>query len=299
MTRLRILLTLAAVFTCASGCMRPSTITPTHLPTATTALAASATPLPIDPSPTAPVPSPTSESIPLVTPQDSGWEPLRKGLERRAIQVRDAEGLTLESLFILRVDPSLYAFRTAYQPQGKMLEGWLADSGALIAINGGYYRMEGETMIPTGLTIIDGGLMGESYGDFAGMLAVNEAGPDLRWLAQVPYDPAEALTSAVQSFPLLIKSGGELGFPAELEDYQQARRTVIARDRAGRFLLLVAPRGYFTLHQLSRFLTESDLELDIALNLDGGPSSGLLLAEPPGGEPALLPVPVVILVFAK
>jgi hypothetical protein len=50
---------------------------------------------------------------------------------------------------------------------------------------------------------------------------------------------------------------------------------------------------------LSAYLIQSDLELDIALNLDGGPSSGLLLADPPQGETALLPLPVVILIFPK
>jgi hypothetical protein len=50
---------------------------------------------------------------------------------------------------------------------------------------------------------------------------------------------------------------------------------------------------------LSAYLILSDLELDIALNLDGGPSSGLLLADPPQGETALLPLPVVILIFPK
>jgi len=57
--------------------------------------------------------------------------------------------------------------------------------------------------------------------------------------------------------------------------------------------------GYFTLHQLSAYLVQSDLDLEIALNLDGGPSSGLLLSDPPSGEPALVPLPVVILVFPR
>jgi hypothetical protein len=71
---------------------------------------------------------------------------------------------------------------------------------------------------------------------------------------------------------------------------------VIGQDRAGRLLFLVADRGYFSLHQLSLYLTHSDLELDIALNLDGGPSSGLLLAEPAEGIPAFSVLPVVITV---
>ena len=46
---------------------------------------------------------------------------------------------------------------------------------------------------------------------------------------------------------MLVKPGGELGFPAEREDNVAARRTVIAQDQAGRILFIVAPRGYFTL----------------------------------------------------
>ena len=66
---------------------------------------------------------------------------------------------------------------------------------------------------------------------------------------------------------------------------------------------LAAPKGYFTLHQLSKFLVESDLGLDIALNLDGGPSTGMLLASSPAQLfeeiPAYSVLPVVITVSAR
>ena len=82
-----------------------------------------------------------------------------------------------------------------------------------------------------------------------------------------------------------------------------ARRTVVAQDRAGRILFFVANRGTFTLHGLSRYLVESDLELDVALNLDGGPSSGLLLAGE-GDDPrihlaAFALLPVVIAAYPR
>jgi hypothetical protein len=310
-----------------TACVRPGPQSSFPLPTAATENATAQIPAftaapsaTSSPAPTlTPASSPTGEPLPLDTPLDSGpsdsnWVRLRPGLEHRYIWIRDAENRNaenrnaenrnaenqiLETLYILRLDPAAFTFRVAYQPQGQTLETWLAQSGALIAFNGGYYRAEGETLIPTGLTIVDSQPIGETYADFAGMLAIGPAGVDLRWLAQAPYDPAEGLTSALQSFPLLVKPGGVLGFPAELEDNQPARRSVIARDRSGRFLLMAAPRGYFTLHQLSAFLVQSDLEIDIALNLDGGPSSGLLLADPPEGEPALLPLPVVILIFPQ
>ena len=126
------------------------------------------------------------------------------------------------------------------------------------------------------------------------MLAVTPAGPELRWLAEQPYDAAEPLRYGLQSFPLLVKPGGVLGFPNE--DGARARRTVIGRDRQGRFLFLVAPYGTFTLHGLSTYLVDSDFDLDIALNLDGGTSSGIALAEPAEARSPLVRLPVVITV---
>jgi exopolysaccharide biosynthesis protein len=79
----------------------------------------------------------------------------------------------------------------------------------------------------------------------------------------------------------------------------QARRTVIGQDKDDRILFIVAPRGHFTLHQLSLYLTESDLNLDIAINLDGGPSSGIWASEPREVIPSQTLLPIVILVYPR
>ena len=64
-------------------------------------------------------------------------------------------------------------------------------------------------------------------------------------------------------------------------------------------LFIVAPEGYFTLHELSVYLTESDLSLDIAFNLDGGGSTGILVADPSEVIPSRVLLPFVILVHAR
>ena len=154
-------------------------------------------------------------------------------------------------------------------------------TNALMVVNGGYYSVENERYFPDGLTIVNGEASGRSFGGFGGMLAINEDRAELRWLVQKPYNSYEPLQAALQSFPILVQPGGELGFGAERENHVSARRTVIGQDKDGRILFIVAPQGYFTLHQLSVYLTESDLNLDIAVNLDGGGSTGTI-----GGEPA-------------
>lgn len=242
--------------------------------------------------------TPTYMPIPSPVP-DTGWQALSAGLERRIVQLFDDQGARRERLYMLRLEPQQFVFKVAYSPQPRTLQEWQAETGALLLVNGGYFRLEGEQNIPTGLTVVDGQAMGISYGNFAGMLAVTEEGPELRWLARQPYDPAEPLRAALQCFPILIKPGGELGFGAENEDNQAARRTVVARDRQGRFLFIVAQVGFFSLHQFSAYLAGSDLELDMALNLDGGPSSGLLLADPREEAPAFIPLPVVIAVSRR
>jgi uncharacterized protein YigE (DUF2233 family) len=232
-------------------------------------------------------------ALPTVTvAADTGWEGLRPGLEKRVINVMGEDGRLVESVYLLRFEPAFFQFGVAYRPGEPLsLEEWQAETGALVVMNGGYFT---EMNVATGLIVSNGQASGVSYGDFAGMLAVTAEGPELRWLSQRPYDPNEALLAAVQSFPLLVKPGGLVGFPEE--DGLVNRRTVVAQDRQGRILFLVAPRGYFTLHQLSVYLVNSGLDLDIALNLDGGTSTGLLLAEPAEGIGAYTLLPAVITV---
>lgn len=236
-----------------------------------------------------PVTAPTATINP-----DTGWQTVQ-GLERRHIFVLDEQNQPRDRLTILRLDPTLYEVRVAYRPgEAQSLEAWQAETEALLVVNGGFFTAENYA---TGLTVVAGEPFGASYGDFAGMVAITEAGPEIRWLRERPFDLQEPLSYALQSFPMLVKPGGVLAFPDE--DGIPARRTVIGQDRNGNLLLIIAPGGLMTLHQMSRWLVDSDLDLHIALNLDGGPSTGLLLADSNLSIPAFSPLPAVITVHEK
>ncbi len=207
----------------------------------------------------------------------------------------------VERLTIVRLDPAVVRFRVHYDPETPhLVSDWAAGLGQpLLVVNGGYFTPEHDTI---GLLISDGQTWGTSYGDYAGMFAVAPDGQvSVRWLRDWPYDPTEPLNEAVQSFPVLVKPGGVMGFPADADDGRPSRRTVVAQDYQGRILLIVAPRGYLSLHEMARFLAESDLDLDVALNLDGGYSTGMWLK---AGERSveinsLVPVPSVISVVQR
>lgn len=219
----------------------------------------------------------------------------QSGIEVRTLDV--AAGESIERVTIARLDPATVRFRVLYTPGlAYPVSAWAQQADALLVVNGGYFT---EEKMVTGLTISNGERFGAPYGDYAGMFAVTDMGAvSLRWLRTRPYDPAEPLREAVQSFPVLVKPGGVMGFPADAGDGRQARRTVVAQDRSGRMLMMIAPRGGLSLHALAVWLAASDLDVDIALNLDGGTSSGLWMRDGPHID-SMISVPVVIVVTGE
>ena len=267
-------------------------LTPALTPTSASIPAPSASPLP----PLSPSPFPLSSS-PFIP--DPAWSLIRPGLERRVIEVYNAQNQSVESVYIWRLDQTLFRLDIAYDNTPKSLDTWQRETSALMVVNGGYYSIRNENYYyPDGLTIVDGQASGRSF-NRGGMLAIDGQRAEIRWLAEEPYNAGEPLQAALQSFPILVEPGGGLGYGSENESYARARRTVIAQDRQGRILFMVAPKGYFTLHELSLYLTGSDLDLDIAVNLDGGGSTGILVAEPYELIAPTRPIPFVILVHAR
>ena len=259
--------------------------------------------LPLTPelTPTVPPPSvsPPAPLAPSPFTPDPAWTLIQPGLERRVIEVFNAGNQPVESVYIWRLDQKYFRLDVAYDDAPRSLDAWQTETNALMVVNGGYYSISNETYYyPDGLTIVDGQAFGRSFYR-GGMLAIAQDKADLRWLDQQPYDPNEQLQAALQSFPMLVEPGGRLGFGPERESQARARRTVIAQDREGRILFILTPKGYFTLHQLSAYLTESDLDLDIAINLDGGGSTGILVANPRELISPTRPIPFVILVHAR
>lgn len=236
----------------------------------------------------------TRDAIP-----DPNWSQLEPGLERRVTHIYDDKNQHVESLYVWRLDQDHFRLDVAFDAKPKTLETWQKETDAALVVNGGYFSINNEKYSADGLLVANGKVSGRSFYGYGGMLAIDESSAELRWLVQKPYNSHEPLQAALQAFPMLVKPGGELGFPSTRENYARARRTVIAQDKDGRILFIVAPQGHFTLHQLSAYLTESDLNLDLAINLDGGGSTGILLANPREVISSKVLLPFVILVYPR
>jgi uncharacterized protein YigE (DUF2233 family) len=204
-------------------------------------------------------------------PHAAPWQPIDAAMELRTMRLSTGAASTFVT--VVRFDPAAYTIRVKYDVQNAgTIREWFDALQPLAVINGGYFDQAGR---PTALVIFDGIRRGESYAGFGGMVVVNEAGQfELRSLRQQPYDPSENLQQAMQSAPMLIQPGGEIS-ELDGDDNDRSRRSVIARDRQGRLLLIASDTSALTLPELAQSLKNSDLDLDAALNLDGGRSTGL------------------------
>lgn len=292
----RWLMALVGLLLCACESTQAASLpTPTFgaplLPTRTAAPTATAVP----PTP-APTITPAPTPIPTVTASPDGWQLIRSGVEVREMyrEVATQSGRVL----IVRIDPSQVDFHVQYQPDRPLrVSEWYSNSQALIVMNSSFFDRANQAV---GQLVTDGQSGGQSHERMQGAFYLTAVGATV-WPLQGWIKPAGLqVTEAVESFPMLLLPGGLLNADIS-NDARVARRTAVAVDRAGRVLFVVTPGSTFTLYGLAVWLANSDLDLDTALNFDGGSSSGLAVWTPTGmwGVDSANKVPAVITVETK
>ena len=240
----------------------------------------------------------TSTSNASGTPTLNVWSKGGTGVEIRYEDWKSLSGAE-DIVTIMRFDLHQINLSIGYQPtQPLLMSGWMQQEKAIAIINGGYFDQNDNA---TGLVVSNGKAFGASYNGFGGMLSVDAQGNiSLRSLHEQPYDPSsEQLQQATQSSPMLVLPGGQRAdFDA---DASSSRRSVVAMDKQGHLLFIVSPNPEFSLDELADQLVSSDLSINLALNLDGGASTGLFVNS--GSQhvaiDSMAKLPIVIIVKAK
>lgn len=239
---------------------------------------------PLPPTPTADAPTPPAVS-------QNGWQELAPGLElHRSL----ATGALFGQAFALRVDPQLYQFRAHYVPgEARTLDAWLeALPGVTAFINANFFNRD---LSVNGLLVADGVSHGQPWLTRGGTFLLREGRPVLQANPERPWR-AGGLRQAVQGFPMLVLDGQ----PAYGRSGAPARRSVVALDRSGRVLLLATSLLGPSLAGMAGWLASSDLEIDSALNLDGGGSTMFYVdADEPLRLPSLDAVPALLAVWPR
>jgi uncharacterized protein YigE (DUF2233 family) len=201
-------------------------------------------------------------------------------------------------VLIVRIDPAQVDFHVQYQPDRPLhVTEWYSNSQALIVMNSSFFDRANHAV---GQIVTDGVGGGQSHERMQGAFYLTAVGATV-WPLQGWIKPTGLqVIEAVESFPMLLLPGGLLNADISA-DARVARRTAVAVDRSGRVLFIVTPGSTFTLYGLAVWLANSDLDLDTALNFDGGSSSGLAVWTPTGvwGVDSANKVPAVITVDTK
>ncbi|NTU64240.1 MAG: phosphodiester glycosidase family protein [Chloroflexi bacterium] len=258
------------------------------------------TPLPtITPTPTAipPTPKPSPTLMPTVAPITAdGWQPIRSGVFLREMLADPI--LKTGRVNVVKIDPSQVDFHVRYQPESPLkVREWYSTTQALVVINSSFFDNAHNAV---GQLTSDGQSGGQSHNRMEGAFYLTGVGAAV-WPLRGWTKPAGLqIIESIESFPMLLLPGGLLN-PDIPNDARTARRTVVAVDRSGNLLFVVTPTSSFTLHGMAVWLANSDLDIDTALNFDGGSSSGIAAWTPTGvwGFDSVGRVPAVVTAEVK
>lgn len=256
---------------------------------------------PYTPPAALPTPLPTQNPVAtsgVVNPANvggAGWNLVTQSIALRQFSM--TTGNTAIPVMVARIDPARVSFQVYYTPGDlHVLSEWRAAlPTATLLVNGNYYTQQNTAI---GLVVSNN----NSYGGYinrsdSGLFQVQGGRARVRSLWLEPYNAAERLEQAVQGFPILAAQGQAAPISPDL-DQGTNRRTVIATDRLGRVLIIMTPSGGATLAEMARWLaTGSGLDIDMALNLDGGRSTQMLAGTQ--SFPGLAGVPLMIAVFSR
>jgi hypothetical protein len=197
----------------------------------------------------------------------------------------------IDAIAVLRVNPARNRIRVFHsfdyaRTVVRTIEEWQKETSALALINGAQYMADPYYM-PCALVISDGKLKGpRNNKQVRGMLVAepSNSGVPQADLLDFDYDRFDSnttpYTQGVQHWPILLDRKGVI--KVNKTDWQ-ANRSVVARDFNGNILFLTTEGGFFTLHNLGRFLKESNarkdggLRIHTAMNLDGGYEANMIV----------------------
>lgn len=234
-----------------------------------------------------PAPSPKDNNEISDAPALDAWSAITGAISRREIVKKIEDNRYEMIVYRFNIDDVVMELNNTSDPL--RLDEWADQLNFDLLINGGYFD---ENYLPTGFLAIDGDILSsKKYSPKkSGLLLIENGLPSIIDTSSADFPAISDTTSVLQSFPLLIKSGGKPGI--EEDSNKLARRTVVAQSSDNTFYLIIVDQTPLSLFVMMELLLDSDLNLDVALNLDGGQSSALMTTTEDFNE-TLLPLTVL------
>lgn len=223
----------------------------------------------------------------------SAWQAIQDGMAWRTLIPNGDE---LAQIVVIRIDPQRFRFRAIYRagdPQS--LADWRAlESEASLIINANFFDENHRVL---GAVVSDGIRYGTAYQHRGGTFYVRDDTPAVVSYLSPQSGIDSSVQQAVQGFPLLVEQGQRAYFGST--NGERNRRTIIAEDKRGNILVMVAPFLGLSLHDLSAYLATTGLDIVTAVNLDGGGSTMLALPAADYFLPSFDAVPTILAVYPR
>jgi hypothetical protein len=255
-------------------------------------------------------------AAPVAAPGSVTWQVIGDGFEVADLPAM-VGGHDVDHVLLARIDPAKFRFEVRTADKGNVgLDQWMARLHPALLIEGSY---SGRTGSPATPVVSDGQSLGpSSYDASAGAFVSSPTFTGVRNISHQSWQAAfDGARDAMVSFPLLVVDGR----PGPVRSSRWlANRNFVGQDAEGRIIVGTTTDAFFTLERFARFLSDSPIGLNLALNLDGGPvaSQGIALngferrvygrweAQVEGGRAHLLmwpygsvAMPVVLAVFPR
>ncbi|MCC7196934.1 phosphodiester glycosidase family protein [Candidatus Peregrinibacteria bacterium] len=234
-------------------------------------------------TPIKPVPKPPQEEQ-----KKLNWKEVEKGLSYSSLSETTQAGEE-KDLILVKIDPKLFSFHI-YQntsiDTAKTIQEVHTETGAVLTFNGGFFT---EDFKPTGLLLENGEIFRKtSPADLLnGIFSIKNDGTPQLLEQDIRINKGNFYTFAIQNGPVLIDKNGSIKINSDTG--KLANRTAMGIDKDGNIVLIVLklsllnPDNTISLYEFAQLLKNNDalrpLYLHSVLNLDGGPSTGMMINE--------------------
>ncbi|HEX4707991.1 MAG TPA: phosphodiester glycosidase family protein [Candidatus Udaeobacter sp.] len=201
-------------------------------------------------------------------------EPGRAGAEHRHLVFENAANGQRADVDVAIFSSKSCTLRVMDNPEGERLASVVKRDGYVCGVNGGYFD---ENFKPIGLRVVNG----ESVAPLqrarliTGVLLASSRGVQI--VRARDFSQRQKLGAAIQCGPFLVDSSQPV---RGLNDSAPARRTFAATGRSDRALVGVSSE--VSLANLAKILAAADLNMQRAMNLDGGSSTAFWFARENG-----------------
>ena len=212
----------------------------------------------------------------MINDNDVQKQALPAGFTRREASYQDGREV---SWIVIPLKLEDWMWSLANDPtQPKSVKAWREMLNANLVINGSYFD---EDYQPAGFYHGPNVTNSKAWpnreqqnnpSSYSGLIKLHDGKLELAHLTSNPQEKPAENEQAFLTYPTLLADGKSL---VKEDSKKYARRTILAQDATGQTFILVTENSAISLYEAAEWLEEQPEKFKIAVNLDGGPSTGL------------------------